>query len=342
MKFLVIGLGSMGKRRIRNLKALGYNNIAGFDIRDDRLQEAQEKYGIDIYDNINLALDKFKPDAFIISTSPDKHMEYAFLGFNNNIHCFIEASVIDSEKILELYNLSKGKNILIAPSCTMKYFPMPRKVKELIQNNTIGKVLYFNYHTGQYLPDWHPWEDIKEFYVSNPNTGGCREIVPFELTWINDIFGFNVDVINGFRSKLSNMDINIDDLYQFVLNYENNTVANITVEVLSKPKASRELLIIGSQGKIEYNFDNNELKFINVHMKEYEVVNFSKGTIENGYINPEEPYINEIKDFVKSIKLVEKGQKPIFPNDLYRDYQILQTLYKIEDVSIGGLNDLSR
>ena len=29
--FLVIGLGSMGKRRIRNLKSLGYNNIIGFD-----------------------------------------------------------------------------------------------------------------------------------------------------------------------------------------------------------------------------------------------------------------------------------------------------------------------
>jgi len=342
MKFLVIGLGSMGKRRIRNLKTLGHNKIAGFDIRDDRLKEAQKKYDIEIYNDINLALEKFKPDVFIISTSPDKHMEYAYLGFENGIHCFIEASVIDSEKILNLYNLSKNSSILIAPSCTMKYFPMPKKVKELIQNGLIGNVLYFNYHTGQYLPDWHPWENVKEFYVSNPHTGGCREIVPFELTWINDIFGFDVNVISGFRSKLSNMNIDIDDLYQFVLKYKNGTVANITVEVLSRPKASRELLIIGESGKIEYNFDNNLLKYVNVNMREWKYINFNKGTVEEGYINPEEPYINEIKDFVKSIELIQNGKRPVFPNDLQKDYKILQTLYDIEGKSIGGLNDLSR
>lgn len=341
MKFLVIGLGSMGKRRIRNLQALGYNEIAGFDIRSDRLKESKKKYDVEVYDNINSALEEFKPDAFIISTSPDRHMEYAYLGFENRIHCFIEASVVDSEKILNLYNISKDSGILIAPSCTMKYFPMPKKVKELIQNNVIGKVLYFNYHTGQYLPDWHPWEDVKEFYVSNPHTGGCREIVPFELTWINDVFGFEVKAINAFKGKLSNIDIKIDDLYQFVLQYKNNIIANITVEVLSRPKATRELLIVGDKGKIEYHFNDNILKYINVDMSEWGHINFNKGTVEKGYINPEEPYINEMKDFVESIKLIQNN-KPIFPNDLKKDYEILQMLYRIEDISVGGLNDLSR
>lgn len=36
MRFLVVGLGSMGKRRIRNLQELGFNKIVGFDIRKDR------------------------------------------------------------------------------------------------------------------------------------------------------------------------------------------------------------------------------------------------------------------------------------------------------------------
>ena len=46
MNFLIIGLGSMGKRRVRNLQALGYRNIIGFDMREDRRKEAKEKYGI--------------------------------------------------------------------------------------------------------------------------------------------------------------------------------------------------------------------------------------------------------------------------------------------------------
>lgn len=35
----------------------------------------------------------------------------------------------------------------------------------------------------------HPWENVNEFYVSNRVTGGAREIVPYELTWIVHILG---------------------------------------------------------------------------------------------------------------------------------------------------------
>ena len=77
MRFLVVGLGSMGKRRVRCLLALKKQNIAGFDLRKDRIKEAQKKYNIKIYNSFNLAIKNFKPDALIISTSPKFHMKYA-------------------------------------------------------------------------------------------------------------------------------------------------------------------------------------------------------------------------------------------------------------------------
>jgi predicted dehydrogenase len=46
MKCLVVGLGSMGKRRIRNLRALGLADIVGVDPRADRRDEAAQKYGV--------------------------------------------------------------------------------------------------------------------------------------------------------------------------------------------------------------------------------------------------------------------------------------------------------
>ena len=50
-KYLVIGLGSMGKRRVRCLLALGISNadIMGMDIREDRCIESKKKYGIHTY-----------------------------------------------------------------------------------------------------------------------------------------------------------------------------------------------------------------------------------------------------------------------------------------------------
>ena len=56
MKVLVIGLGSMGKRRIRNLLKLGYKDIIGFDIRTDRINEVNKKYHIKSYFDFDDAL----------------------------------------------------------------------------------------------------------------------------------------------------------------------------------------------------------------------------------------------------------------------------------------------
>ena len=340
MKFLVIGLGSMGKRRVRNLIALGHkDDTVGFDPRIDRTDEAS-MYGIKTFNNFDEAIKNHNPEAFLISTPPNFHMKYAYYAYENNISCFIEASVVDSEKILELANLIKDKKILMAPSCTMRFYPGPMKIKELIQKNIIGKVLNYNYHTGQYLPDWHPWEDIKDFYVSNPDTGAAREIVPFELTWLNDIFG-NANPLACVRKKLTDMPVEIDDIYHCLLEYPNNVIGNLTVEVISRPKAVREFRVLGSEGEIVFSGDTNSVKYINTQMDNWKTISFENGTVEDGYINPEEPYINEVKAFVDGVESIKKDLKSNYPNTLKDDYKILQTLYKLENISEGRY-DLSR
>ncbi|HIP49650.1 MAG TPA: Gfo/Idh/MocA family oxidoreductase [Lutibacter sp.] len=340
MKFLVIGLGSMGKRRVRNLIALGYKgNIAGFDPRDDRRDEAKQ-YEIEIFDSFDNAVKVYQPDAFIISTPPNLHMHYAYYAAERNISCFIEASVVDAEKIINLSEIIKDKPIVMAPSCTMRYYPAPQKIKSLINNGVIGKVLNFNYQTGQYLPDWHPWESIEEFYVSNPDTGGCREIVPFELTWLNDIFGVPKPLA-CVRKKLTDMPADIEDIYHCLLEYPNNILGNLTVEVISRPKATRDIRIIGTEGEIVFSGDTNTLKYINIDMKEWKTISFDSGTVEKGYINPEEPYINEMNDFVEAVKSIRQGKNYSYPNSLEDVYKVLQTLYKLEEIS-EGKHDLSR
>lgn len=340
MKFLVIGLGSMGKRRVRNLIALGYKDmVAGFDPRSDRREESN-KYGIKVYDDFEKAMIEHKPDAFLISTPPNFHMQYAFKALDKEISCFIEASVVDAEKILELARLMQDKKFIMAPSCTMRYYPAPMKIKELITNKTIGVVLSFNYQTGQYLPDWHPWEKIEDFYVSNPDTGGCREIVPFELTWLNDIFG-DSKPLACVRKKLTNIPANIDDIYHCIFEYPNNVIGNVTVEVVSRPRATREIRILGSEGEIRYSADENKLCYINASMLDWNIVSFETGTVESGYINPEEPYINEVKSFIDAIASMKNDGISTYPNTLEADYKILQTLYRLEDIS-EGRHDLSR
>ena len=75
MKILVIGLGSMGRRRIRNLQNLGYKNIIGYDKKKSRRDESKQKYRLKTFEKIEDALD-YNPKAMIISTPPDLHLQY--------------------------------------------------------------------------------------------------------------------------------------------------------------------------------------------------------------------------------------------------------------------------
>lgn len=329
MRVLVIGLGSMGKRRIRNLRALGLSEIIGFDPRADRRQDASEKYSIQAFDTIDAAL-KASPQALVISTPPDKHMEYAYRAFELGLPCFIEASVVDAERILELSRLNQDRGLVIAPSCTMRYFPGPAKVKELIQKNVIGKPLAINYYTGQYLPDWHPWEPIADYYVSHRETGGGREIVPFELTWLNDIFGSG-NALACYKNRMTAMDADIDDIYCCIVRYTSGPILNLTVDVISRPTATRELRILGESGQIVFSGDENCVRYINTEMEDWDKIFLDVGSKEANYINPEEPYISEMKDFLLA---VETGNPDCFPNTLSDDYEVLQLLASLETKAV--------
>ncbi|MEQ8352755.1 MAG: Gfo/Idh/MocA family oxidoreductase [Leptospiraceae bacterium] len=325
MKILVVGLGSMGKRRVRNLQALGVREVYGFDPRPDRREEALKKYDIQVFQNFEEALVK-NPDIMVISTPPDLHMEYAFIALERKLHCFIEASVVDADRILELGKSVEGTGLVFAPSCTMRYFPGPAKAKELVQSGVLGRILTINYHVGQYLPDWHPWEDIQDYYVSKPETGGAREIVPFELTWLNDVFGPAI-ALGCHKAKQSSMSAHIDDVYFCLCRYESGAILNLTVEVLSRPKATRELRVLGEEGELVFSSDTNSIRFINTSMNDWEEVSFAHGTLESNYINPEEPYIAEMRDFLRAIR---DGGKSPFPNTLTDDHDVLQLLYSLE------------
>jgi predicted dehydrogenase/spore coat polysaccharide biosynthesis protein SpsF (cytidylyltransferase family) len=329
IRALVIGLGSMGKRRVRNLGALGVTKVTGFDIRNDRREEVAKIYGIPVFDSFEQALRESCANLLIVCTPPDLHMQYAHQAFDLGLHCFIEASVVDVDGIADLAKKITDTGPVIVPSCTMRYYPGPRKVKELIAAGVIGRVLNVNYQTGQYLPDWHPWEAIGDYYVSRRDTGAAREIVPFELTWLNDIFGAPTPLA-CVRTKLTDMSADIDDIYHCILRYDSGVVLNMTVEVISRPVATREMRVIGSEGEIVFSADARNVRFINTTMSDWRVHPLENGTVETHYINPEEPYIAEIKDFLSA---VQKNDSRMFPNSLDRDVTVLNTLYTLEKLS---------
>lgn len=326
MKFLVIGLGSMGKRRIRNLKALGHTEIMGYDPRQDRREEAGSRYEIKTYSNVDEALLQ-EPQAMIISTPPDTHMFYANIAIQHNIHFFTEASVVYDE-MNEIIDKLRYTSLVAAPSCTLRFHPAIIKLKELINTRAIGKISSFTYHSGQYLPDWHPWESIRDYYVSKRSTGGCREIVPFELTWLTWVFG-DICNIKGYKGKTIDLGVDIDDVYQIIMRFNEGCVGHLMVDVVSRV-AIRNITILGEEGVIKWDWNERNINIYHIDENEWQSIPVGGGQAAEGY-NPniiEEMYVDELQSFIDAI-----NKNALLIHTMSEDKAILDLLYTVDESS---------
>lgn len=324
MKILQIGLGSMGKRRLRNLKALNETDIIAFELREDRRKEVEEKFGIKIYADFKDAL-KEKPEVFIISVPPAAHLKYQLYAAKNDIHFFTEASVV-IDGLDEVIEVLKGKKIIGAASSTLRFHPAIKKIKQLVDQNKIGKLCTFTHHSGQYLPDWHPWEKVDDYYVSQRSTGGGREIVPYELSWITNIFG-DVKSVSALVANTLDMGDHIDDVYQILLSFKSGLVAHLLIDVVSR-YAYRSFRLLGEQGVIEWDWNAKRVGLFDAKTQEWEYFKEDSGAAAEGY-NPniiEEIYIDEMRHFLNAVR-----GKETYSYTLEDDHKILETLYKIEE-----------
>ena len=316
MKFFIVGLGSMGKRRIRNLMANGENDITGFDVRPDRIAEAKEKYGIKtVHALADMAPEGF--DALIISASPSAHGDYIRYALTHKKHFFIEHPTSD-DGYSEVLKDTSG--IVKAPSCTFLFNPAIKTMQKILSEGRIGKVLAFQYHMGQYLPDWHPWEDYRDVYFSRKATSACREMFCFELIWINSLIRSEVKDARGTITKLTDLDMDADDTVTAAVLYENNVRGTMLIDVISR-KPYRTLRILGSEGVLEWERFDYAIKVFTTVSKETEIIPVPKGNPEKGYVNEEEMYVDEIGAFLKAIR-----NEATYPYTFEANYKKLQAL----------------
>lgn len=327
MKILVIGLGSMGKRRVRCLKALDIQaqDIYGFDPREDRRKETEKLHGIKTFQDFQEAVENGAPTLYIISVPPDVHHDYMKDAVERGIPFFVEASVVDTG-LKDIIDETKKKSIVACPSSTLHFHPAIKRISEIIRSGVLGKLSSVHYHSGQYLPDWHTYEHVSEYYVSNPATGGGREIVPFELTWMVNAFGFPKRVAGMYRKTI---DIDgaesIDDTYSAILDYEDHLIT-MTVDVVSRC-ATRRLLINGSEGQLRWDWDENGIHLYDAEKATWVKEEYEMLAAEDGYNANigENMYIDEIRAFLEAAT-----QGTPFVNSLERDHMVLKTLYAIE------------
>ena len=326
MKVVICGLGSMGKRRLRLLKEFDSNiEIFGVDSNKERAGQVSEEFNIIVYDSLTSVYEKQKPDCLFVCTSPLAHHSIIKQGLELGMNIFTEINVV-ADGYEELIKLAKEKNLKLFLSSTMNYQADVNYIINAVKDSK-QKVSY-SYHVGQYLPDWHPWENYKSFFVNNKRTNGCREILAIQMPWIVKCFG-EIEEVKSIGGSISELNLNYPDTLIILIKHKNGNMGTFFVDVVAR-KAVTDLTIEGNDLFISWKGSNDSLFVLDLESKELNQVELYKSTTHiNGYSNLiiEEPYLEEIKEF---FNYVENNKQPIYTFE--DDKVVLDWIDKMEEI----------
>ena len=324
MKIIVVGLGSMGKRRIRLLSEYKDIQLFGIDSQQGRCEEVKEKYGLKCYASIAEAVATEQPDAAVISTSPLSHAAIINECLTRNLHVFTEINLV-ADGYAENMALAKEKGKVLFLSSTFLYRKETQTIIEKANKATCP--LNYIYHVGQYLPDWHPWESYNNYFIGNPRTNGCREIMAIDLPWVVTAFG-PIKKVSAVKSKNTQLNINYDDNYLITIEHKNGNKGVFAVDVVTR-KSIRHIDIYGETFQMSWNGTADSLTELDVETKVENTVEFEDASEHvDGYAAfiTENPYREELKAFLNQIA----DPKAIPAWTFEKDFELLKDIDQIE------------
>tara|TARA_B100000579_G_scaffold16581_1_gene11748 strand:+ start:137 stop:1135 length:999 start_codon:yes stop_codon:yes gene_type:complete len=311
MNVLILGLGSIGQRHLRNLRTID-KKVKFFTLR--------RKYTTPFLNNKNQVvkgkiekaynIKNFKTfkeikniDAALICTPSKFHISEAITLLKKNIHLFIEkplgSSLKDIDKLKKII-LSKPK-IKTMMGFQLKFNPLILKLKKLIENNAIGRIYSCHVHHGEHISDFHPYEDYKISYAARKSLGGGVVLTQIhEIDYLLFLFkNYKINIMKSFSAKISNLKIDVEDVLEAYLKLENKKkheiFCNLHLNFFERPK-KREIKLLGENGKIECDLNKLEINiFKNKNLKS---IKFN--------IDRNEIFKDELKYFLKCIKNKKK------------------------------------
>jgi len=171
MKFLIAGLGSIGRRHLRNLIALGENDVLLYRTHSSTLPD-KDLGNFPVESSLDAALTQ-KPTAVIVSNPTSLHLDIAIPAAEAGCHLFLEKPISHSlHRVPEFKYLVEQQKVQVFTGFQFRFHPGLIAIKRLLSEGVIGQPLSVRAHWGEYLPNWHPWEDYRHSYSARPDLGG--------------------------------------------------------------------------------------------------------------------------------------------------------------------------
>lgn len=339
MNILILGLGSIGQRHLRNLKKISpKTNI--FALRKKYLTpmlnnnnrivkgDLKKKYSLKYINNLNeIKKKKLIIDAALICTPSSHHVTQAIWLIKNNIHCFVEKPLGSSSKnILKLKKLLIRKpNLITMMGFQLRFNPIIHYIEKILRNSPIGKIHFINIHHGEHVEDFHPYEDYKISYASKKKLGGGVMLSQIhEIDYFLYLFkSYKIKKINSLNSKISNLKIDVEDIFSsiFVLKKNNQKIfCTINLNFFERPK-KRKIYLVGSMGSIKICLNSQKVEIYKNKIKYIKNFDFNRNDI----------FKKELKFFLNCI---QKKKKISDDMNLFNGIKTLNFVLKLKKKSI--------
>lgn len=273
MKILMIGLGSIGQRHLRNIRRilgeeaeiLAYR-VRGLQrtfsdtmkIRDNVCLE--EEFHIRSYPDLDEALLQ-KPDIAFITNPTNVHIPCAIKCAKAGCHLFMEKPVSDDlTGIEELREAVKKSGVKVFVGYQNRFHPAVRAVKEVLKSGELGRILSVHSVVGERLSTMHTYEDYKDTYMARKDMGGgvvTNQLV-HEMDYLYYLFGKPLTVY-AIGGTLGNLGIDVEDNCDALFLMEGKSGSRVCVNVHAdfyQSPPSRFVKVVGEKGSVEADLIN--------------------------------------------------------------------------------------
>lgn len=252
MKFLIAGLGSIGRRHLKMLRELGQDDIVLYRTHQSTLDD-DDLAGIPVYTDLRDALD-LKPDAVIVANPTSLHLDVAILAAEAGCHILLEKPISDDlSRVDELRKAAEKSGSRILVGFQFRYHPTLNKARELINEGALGQILSAHSHWGEYLPNWHPWEDYRQSYAARADLGGgVIGTLTHPLDYMRYILGEVAETV-AVQGHVSPLQLSgVEDVGEIGIRFRSGAIGAVHVNYFQRPPDHR-LEIVGTQGTLRWN-----------------------------------------------------------------------------------------
>lgn len=265
LRALLVGLGSIGQRHARNLRALLGTDVELLAYRARGLRHViaeggdateqvsvAERLGIREFTDLDEALAR-RPDVAFVCNPTRLHRPIAQRLAEAGCHLFIEKPIADSlDGVNELARAVRDRNLVAVVGCQLRFHPLLRRVHALIQERAIGRAIAARIAVGEYLPGWHPYEDYRTSYAARRDLGGGVILTLIhELDYAFWLFGAPRKMF-AVGGHLSDLELDVEDTASILMDCgsdDRSLPVHVQMDFVQRPPI-RSCEIVGSAGRL--------------------------------------------------------------------------------------------